>query len=90
MGVDDETRGFFAEQLAGDTFELLFYDDLSQLSPELEVLSVFTNHQVDEKLLAKLPKLRLIACRSTGYDNIDAAAVQARDITVTNTPAYGS
>jgi D-lactate dehydrogenase len=37
-----------------------------------------------------LPKLKLIACRSTGYDNIDAEAVKARQIYVANTPGYGS
>jgi D-lactate dehydrogenase len=84
--------------LPEDTFEALFFDDINDLLTfqpsnvltNIEVLSVFTNHKVDEELLSKLPKLRLIACRSTGFDNIDAEAVKKRQITVTNTPAYGS
>jgi D-lactate dehydrogenase len=90
IGVDEKYREFFVENLPNQTFEVVFYDDLTGLDPELEVLSVFTNNKIDEKVLSKLPKLRLIACRSTGYDNIEVAAVKKRSITVTNTPAYGS
>jgi D-lactate dehydrogenase len=90
VDVELKYQQFFRENLPDDTFEVIFYDGLSELDPELEVLSVFINHKVDERLLTRLTKLRLIACRSTGYDNIDAAAVKKRGITVTNTPAYGS
>ncbi|MDR3125519.1 MAG: hydroxyacid dehydrogenase [Candidatus Nomurabacteria bacterium] len=90
IGIDEKYRQFFTENLPGDTFEVIFYDDLADLDPDLEVLSVFINNKVTERVLAGLPKLRLIACRSTGYDNIDALSVQKRAITVTNTPAYGS
>jgi D-lactate dehydrogenase len=90
IGVDEKYRGFFTENLPSDTFEVLFYDDLEDLDPDLEVLSVFINNKITEKVLQNLPKLRLIACRSTGYDNIDVEAVKKRAITVANTPAYGS
>jgi D-lactate dehydrogenase len=36
-----------------------------------------------------LPKLRMIATRSTGFDHIDLAACQRRRIVVANVPAYG-
>ena len=44
------------------------------------------NIRIDEKLLAKAPKLKVIAQASVGYDNIDIAACAARGIPVGNTP----
>ena len=90
IGLEEKYHEFFLKNLPNDTFEILFYDELESLDPELEVLSVFINNKIDEEVLSELPKLRLIACRSTGYNNIDAQAVKKRGITVTNTPAYGS
>jgi D-lactate dehydrogenase len=53
------------------------------------VLSAFIYSELDIQLLAKLPKLRLIATRSTGYDHIDLEACRARQIVVNNVPTYG-
>ncbi len=41
---------------------------------------------VDAALMAKLPKLEIIANFGVGYDNIDVKAAKARNIRVTNTP----
>jgi lactate dehydrogenase-like 2-hydroxyacid dehydrogenase len=41
---------------------------------------------VDDALLARLPKLQLIASFGVGYDHIDANAATKRGIVVTNTP----
>jgi D-lactate dehydrogenase len=90
IGLAPEEKQFFTDKLPADEFELLFYDEAKNLDSDLQVLSVFTSTKIDAALLDNLPKLRLIACRSTGYDNIDAAAVQQRQITVANTPGYGS
>src|SRR3990167_10660742 len=59
------------------------------LDTEAEVISVFVSSDVTSNIIAKLPKLRLIACRSTGYNNIDLNACSERDITVVNVPTYG-
>jgi D-lactate dehydrogenase len=40
-------------------------------------------------MIDSLPKLRLIACRSTGFNNIDLQTAAERDITVVNVPTYG-
>ncbi len=45
-----------------------------------------TGVKVDEVLMAKLPKLRIIANFGVGYDSVDAAAAAKRGIIVTNTP----
>lgn len=44
------------------------------------------NIKINEALLAKAPNLRVIAQASVGYDNIDVAACNARNIPVGNTP----
>ena len=42
--------------------------------------------KIDESVLARAPKLRVIANCAVGYDNVDVAAATARGIAVTNTP----
>lgn len=45
------------------------------------------NIKINEELLAKAPNLKVIAQASVGYDNIDIAACNARNIPVGNTPS---
>jgi D-lactate dehydrogenase len=59
------------------------------LHQDAEVISVFVTSQVTREMIESLPKLRLIACRSTGFNNIDLDAAAERDITVVNVPTYG-
>ena len=42
--------------------------------------------RIDASVLARAPKLRVIANCAVGYDNVDLAAATARGIAVTNTP----
>lgn len=56
---------------------------------EAEVVTIFVSSHVGAEELAKMPKLRLLVCRSTGYDNIDLDAAKARNVVVTNVPTYG-
>ena len=44
------------------------------------------NIKINEELLAKAPNLKVIAQASVGYDNIDIAACNTRNIPVGNTP----
>lgn len=44
------------------------------------------NIKINEELLEKAPNLKVIAQASVGYDNIDIAACNARNIPVGNTP----
>lgn len=52
---------------------------------DVEALAV-VHESIDERTLALLPSLRLIANYGAGYDGIDVAACTVRDVTVTNTP----
>src|SRR6476661_7334264 len=38
---------------------------------DCEILSVFIHSKLDRSLLTGMPRLKLIATRSTGYDHID-------------------
>ncbi len=62
---------------------------LDNLDPESEIISVFVSSTVTREMIERLPKLTLICCRSTGYNNIDLEAAKERNITVVNVPTYG-
>jgi D-lactate dehydrogenase len=62
---------------------------LDNLNPETEVLSVFVSSNVTAEIIDALPKLRLIACRSTGFNNIALAKAEERGIAIVNVPSYG-
>ena len=52
---------------------------------------VFTNKSlVPAEAIESLPQLRYIGVLATGYNVVDIAAAGARNIPVTNTPAYGT
>ena len=63
--------------------------ELGNCNPEIEVVSVFVSSNVTREIIEALPKLKLIACRSTGYNNVDLNAAQSHGITVLNVPTYG-
>lgn len=93
--AEEWEKKYLEEQFKGDELEIypdpLSADTLSQY-PEIEdnnILSVFVQSQVDKKVLVKLPKLKFIATRSTGYDHIDLKECKKRGILVSNVPFYG-
>ncbi|MCM8794237.1 MAG: hydroxyacid dehydrogenase [Candidatus Omnitrophica bacterium] len=70
-----------------------FREPLHVLSPKeiarFEAVSVFIYSKVDAQAIRRMPKLKLIATRSTGYDHIDLKAAARRKIAVANVPFYG-
>lgn len=56
---------------------------------EAEIISTFIYSQLDRSTLERLPSLRLIATRSTGFDHIDAAYCRERGVRICNVPTYG-
>ena len=56
---------------------------------DAEVISVFISSDVNREVMEAMPKLRLIACRSTGFNNVDLQAADDRGIAVVNVPTYG-
>lgn len=60
-----------------------------QEAADAEIVSVFVYSKIDKTLLDKMPNLKLIATRSTGFDQIDLGECEKRGITVCNVPRYG-
>nr|WP_313472875.1 NAD(P)-dependent oxidoreductase [Brevundimonas sp.] len=56
---------------------------------EAEVVSPFVGSEVSAAVIAALPRLRLVATRSTGFDHIDLEACRARGVAVCDVPDYG-
>lgn len=62
---------------------------VDNLNPDTEVISVFVTSNVTAEIIDALPKLKLIACRSTGFNNINIAKAKEKAVTVVNVPSYG-
>lgn len=57
---------------------------------DAEIASSFIASEFDEKALAKMPNLKMITTRSTGFDHIDLDVAKKRRMSVLNVPEYGS
>lgn len=74
--------------------KLLFFDEPvhdanADLAKTADVVSVFIYSQLSKKNLAKMPKVKCVATRSTGFDHIDLNYCKHKKITVSNVPFYG-
>ena len=81
-----------SEKLGPTDHHWEYVDDkisLENCNAEAEVISVFTTSTVTREMMEKMPKLTLIACRSTGYNHVDLKAADEHDITVVTVPTYG-
>ncbi len=54
-----------------------------------DILSVFIYSVLDKENLRKIPKLKCVATRSTGFNHIDLKYAAQKGITVCNVPYYG-
>ncbi len=85
-------RSLIEKTLKGHTISF-FKESLSerniQTANNAEIISVFIYSELIKELITRLPNLRLITTRSTGFDHIDIEECRKRGITVTNVPNYG-
>lgn len=56
---------------------------------DFDAIAVFTNSRITSALLDKLPDLKYVVTRSTGYDHVDVAECRKREIAVAYVPGYG-
>jgi lactate dehydrogenase-like 2-hydroxyacid dehydrogenase len=61
-------------------------DEIAALAADATALLCLATDRIGDDLLERLPKLKLVALASVGYDSIDVAAAARRGIAVTNTP----
>lgn len=64
-------------------------EDTIRVAAGADVLSPFIYSTLTARLIRRLPRLRFVATRSTGFDHIDLAACRKRHIAVSNVPSYG-
>jgi len=56
---------------------------------DADIVSVFVHSALNRATIERLPNLKFIATRSTGFDHIDLEACRERGIQVSNVPSYG-
>ncbi|MFH1592947.1 MAG: NAD(P)-dependent oxidoreductase [Candidatus Woesearchaeota archaeon] len=56
---------------------------------DVEILAVFIYSEINKEILDKLPKLKFIITRSTGFDHVDIKECKSRRIKASNVPYYG-
>jgi len=61
-------------------------DEIAALAAEATALLCLAVDGIRDDLLARLPRLKLVALASVGYDSVDVAAAAARGVVVTNAP----
>ncbi|MFX0096905.1 MAG: NAD(P)-dependent oxidoreductase [Candidatus Hodarchaeota archaeon] len=90
--MEDWKEKYLRDNLQGH--ELVFYSE--ELDAEnadkvkdVEGISFFVFSKLDEAALSKLPNLKLVATRTTGFDHIDVKECEKRNIVVCNVPFYG-
>ncbi|MCX8029661.1 MAG: NAD(P)-binding domain-containing protein [Brevinematales bacterium] len=89
---EDWEKSFYKKELKGN--EIKFFKQTAQevsveTYKEAEVISTFIYSKVSNDIINKLPKLKLITTRSTGFDHIDYSYAKSKGIAVSNVPNYG-
>jgi D-lactate dehydrogenase len=74
--------------------ELFFFSEPLSLenidsAKDCQIISPFIYSEINKDILQKLPDLKIVATRSTGFDHIDLAGAKEDKITVCNVPFYG-
>ncbi len=93
--VEDWERGYLkakCESVPGLSAEFrseVLDEGTARLAQGAGVVSVFIYSKINSKVLDKLPGVKLIATRSTGFDHVDLQECKKRKIVVCNVPYYG-
>jgi D-lactate dehydrogenase len=90
--VEDWQKDYLKEKLLGN--ELSFFAEplsLDNINSVMgcQIISPFIYSQINKEILQKLPDLKMIATRSTGFDHIDIVATRENRVAVFNVPFYG-
>lgn len=87
----EEEKKQISERLSGH--EIIFHEGSLQdgewSGEGVECLCVFVTSHVGRDEFEKLPNVKLIATRSTGFDHIDVTVAKARGVAVVSVPIYG-
>ena len=64
--------------------------DITDKLQGVEIISTFINSEVNGTVMQKIPSLKFIVTRSTGFDHIDIGYCREKSISVSNVPEYGT
>lgn len=81
----DDVRAIAEVDVAGDDIGYPRAELLERIA-DADAFIALPSQRVDDELLARATRLRIVANHAVGIDNIDLAACRARNIPVTNTP----
>jgi D-lactate dehydrogenase len=88
----DWEKDYLTQKLLGEDMSF-FSDPLSveniNNAAGCQIISPFIYSKISSDILQKLPDLKGVATRSTGFDHIDVSAAKDRKIVVSNVPFYG-
>src|SRR5437773_9554506 len=56
------------------------------IAPRIRAIAASGESKVGAELIGKLPALEIISVMGVGYDGVDVAAAEARNVVVTHTP----
>lgn len=88
---EDWEKEYVADKFSGHN--IYFSKNLEETSVDIlnatEIISVFVSHQCRGEEMDKLPNLKLIAARSTGFDYVDVPLARSRGVEVVYVPSYG-
>lgn len=87
--TDNERKAFSALEKGN---QVVFEDGplkLDNLVTDADIVSVFVSSKITAQEIGRFARLRLIAARSTGFNNIDVKSAHKRGITISNVPTYG-
>ncbi len=88
----DKDEAYFKEKLA--TFDVSYHKEAlsesnAELAKDCDIVSVFIYSVLTAATIEKMPKLKAVLTRSTGFDHIDLTICNNHGIIVENVPFYG-
>lgn len=89
--IKPQERAFFSSRLKEheiDFYETTINEALGK-EADYEAVSIFIHSKIDDEVLAKLPKLRYLQTRSTGYEHLVCKTLYEKGIVASNVAGYG-
>lgn len=88
--VHSDDKEYLSSTLAAH--DCVFYEESiseKNVSSDAEIVSIFVSSKLPGHIIDQMPSLKLISCRSAGFNNVDIAKAKERNIPVVVVPTYG-
>ena len=90
--IKEQEKIFFQNRLDASC-ELFFFEETLNAcvtqEEDYEIVSIFIHSKVTDEVLERLPQLRYLQTRSTGYDHIKCSQLYKRGLLLSNVAGYG-